>query len=77
MPVCIQVQEDSLVKVYSIDEIVEVTPFSRSGLYEAIKKNRLVARKDGRKTIILETDWNSFLNSLPPIDPAKKSSVSA
>lgn len=54
-------------RVYSIDELAKGTPFSRSGLYKAISEKRLVARKDGRKTIILESDWDSYLRSLPAL----------
>jgi hypothetical protein len=55
-------------KVFSIDQLVEQYPFSRSGIYKAIAEKRLVARKDGRKTIILESDWTRYLESLPALD---------
>ncbi len=50
---------------YSIDEIVEIGPLSRSSLYEAIRDGKLVARKSGRRTFILSEDYERFLRSLP------------
>ena len=42
-------------------------PFSRSFIYEAIKKGLLKARKGGRRTVILDDDYRRFLESLPAI----------
>jgi hypothetical protein len=53
---------------YSIAEISRpYTPFSRSMIYEQIKARRLVARKAGRKTVILARDYHAWLESLPPM----------
>jgi hypothetical protein len=38
---------------------------TRTVLFEAIKHGRLKARKAGRRTIILDEDYLSFLQSLP------------
>ncbi len=40
-------------------------PFGRTFLYAEIAAGRLKARKAGRSTIILDTDWEEFLSSLP------------
>ena len=51
---------------YSIAELSRPhTPFSRSMLYEQIKTRRLIARKVGRKTVVLARDYQAWLNSLP------------
>jgi hypothetical protein len=51
---------------YSIAEISRPhTPFSRSMIYEQIKARRLVARKLGRRTVILSEDFHAWLKSLP------------
>jgi hypothetical protein len=42
-------------------------PFSRSFIYEAIKRGLLKARKAGRRTVILDGDYQRFLESLPSI----------
>jgi hypothetical protein len=50
-------------------EIKDITkpngPHGRTAIYAAIKEGRLIARKDGRKTIILVSDYQQFLQSLP------------
>jgi hypothetical protein len=53
----------------TIAQIVERGPLSRSSVYQAIGDGRLVARKAGRKTIILESDWDAFLAALPLVTP--------
>jgi hypothetical protein len=47
-------------------------PFSRTFIYEAIKQGRLIARKAGRRTVVLDEDYQSFLESLPAIGEAAK-----
>jgi len=44
----------------------------RTRIFQAIKEGRLVARKDGRKTIILAEDYERFLQSLPTVAAAEK-----
>jgi len=55
-------------KAYRIEELAENGPFSRSFLYRQIREGALIARKCGRITLILESDWQAFLASLPVID---------
>ena len=54
-------------RALSIADIVSEGPFSRSFIYEAIKKGRLKARKGGRRTVVLDDDYQRFLESLPLI----------
>jgi excisionase family DNA binding protein len=55
---------------YSIAEAVELTGLGRSTIYEEIRSKRLLARKIGRRTIVLAEDLSSFLASLP-LSPAE------
>jgi len=49
----------------SINQACAIAGIGRSKLYEAIKDRRLVARKIGARTIILRSDLQQFLASLP------------
>jgi excisionase family DNA binding protein len=49
----------------SISQACAIAGIGRSKLYEAIKDHRLVARKIGACTIILRSDLQQFLASLP------------
>src|SRR5215204_2562444 len=57
---------------YSIPELVELGPASRSTLYIAISQGRLIAHKLNRRTIVLRRDWEAFLDDLPTVQPASK-----
>lgn len=50
---------------FSIAESAQIAGLSRSSLYIAIADGRLKTRKNGRRTIILREDLQSFLASLP------------
>ena len=54
------------INALTIEEAVERSRLSRAGIYRAIGEGRLVARKIGRRTIILPDDLKSFLDNLPP-----------
>ena len=43
---------------------------SATSLYEAIAAGRLVARKRGRRTIILAEDLRKWLDAMPAVVPA-------
>ena len=49
----------------SIPDAVSITGIGRTSLYAAIKTGSLVARKCGKRTIILQSDLITWLNSLP------------
>jgi len=55
---------------YSISEVCARTGMGRDGVYKAIRVGRLVARKMGRRTIILDGELHSFLESLPKMGAA-------
>jgi hypothetical protein len=52
---------------YTIDELAKSGPIKRSKLYEAIRAGELIARKHGRKRIVLTGDYEAFLQSLPTV----------
>jgi len=52
---------------YSIPEAAEVASIGRTKIYEAIKSGNLVARKHGKRTIILRDDLRAFLAALPAV----------
>ena len=52
---------------YTIKELSQSGPIKRSKLYEAIKTGELIARKHGRSTIVLTTDYENFLDQLPKL----------
>ena len=47
----------------------------RSTLYEAISNGSLIARKLGKKTLILPADLQSWLENLPSFTPWQKPKV--
>ena len=49
----------------SIRAASKVSGIGRTSLYAAIKAGKLVARKCGKRTIILQSDLITWLNSLP------------
>ena len=49
----------------TIPETCEETRIGRTKIYEEINAGRLVARKFGKKTLILRSDLRDFLNALP------------
>jgi excisionase family DNA binding protein len=50
---------------YSIVEACEVAGVGRTSIYEAINSGELIARKNGRRTVILCDDLRRWLQSLP------------
>jgi excisionase family DNA binding protein len=51
----------------SVNEACAVAGISRTKLYQAIAEGTLLARKFGKRRIILRNDLRQFLNSLPTI----------
>ena len=51
----------------TIDDIVKTGPLGRTSVYAAIKTGRLTARKFGKRTFVLASDFDDFLSSLPKI----------
>jgi excisionase family DNA binding protein len=50
-----------------IDEVCDATGLGRTSIYAAIKNGFLRARKCGRVTIILSSDLERFLQTLPAL----------
>lgn len=54
---------------YTIAEAVAVSRISRTALYIAIREGRLPARKRGVRTLILASDLERLLMTLPVVKP--------
>jgi excisionase family DNA binding protein len=52
---------------FSILEVCELTSLGRTAIFAEIKAGRLVARKQGRRTLILATDLEGWLRALPAV----------
>ena len=50
---------------YTVEDFAALTGLGRTRLYEAIKNRQLLARKYGKRTVILAEDGRAFLASLP------------
>jgi excisionase family DNA binding protein len=56
---------------WSIVDAARSANVGRSTVYEEIKAGRLVARKMGRRTIILDQDLQAWLSTLPTLKTAR------
>jgi excisionase family DNA binding protein len=56
---------------HTIKEACTVSRTGRTTLYGAIRRQELVARKLGKKTLILEDDLRRWLEQLPTISDLK------
>jgi hypothetical protein len=61
---------DNAKLVYSIPEAMTAADAGRTSIYRAIKAGELVARKRGRRTVILAHDLRQWLEGLEPIRAA-------
>ena len=52
---------------YSISEVLNMVPLGRTRVYEEIAMGRLIARKVGRRTLVLAADLEGFLQNLPRV----------
>jgi excisionase family DNA binding protein len=52
---------------YGIPQVCTLTGLGRTTIYGAIKSGHLIARRYGRRTVVLEQDLLRFLNNLPAI----------
>jgi excisionase family DNA binding protein len=53
---------------YTISEACTVARAGRTSVYEAIRDGALIARKRGRKTLILANDLRDWIERLPAIE---------
>jgi excisionase family DNA binding protein len=51
----------------SITEACDVAGIGRTKIYQAISEGQLTARKFGKRTLILRTELQRFLDSLPTV----------
>ena len=49
----------------SVNEVVKAVGIGRTRIFAEIKSGRLVARKVGRRTVILKEDLDAWLRQLP------------
>jgi hypothetical protein len=57
--------------VHYIPKLVQDGVASRRKLYEALNSGALKARKDGKRTVILDEDLRAWLTGLPAYEPKK------
>jgi excisionase family DNA binding protein len=55
---------------FSIAEVIARTGLGRDKVYGLIRDGQLVARKVGRRTLVVSSDLEKFLTSLPVIGRA-------
>ena len=54
---------------YSIPEVQAKAGLGRDTIYDAIRNGHLVARKHGRRTLILASELEAYLAQLPTFTP--------
>ena len=60
----------SPVAAYSVTEVIARLGVCRQRVYDLINEKKLIARKLGRRTIVLDSDLRAFLEGLPTIGGA-------
>jgi excisionase family DNA binding protein len=54
-------------QAHSINEVIARLGICRQRVYDLINEKKLVARKLGRRTLILDSELQAFLEGLPKI----------
>lgn len=57
----------------TVDELVAASGLGRTSVYAEIRDGRLVARKCGKRTIILASDAKAWLQGLPRLGGGSES----
>jgi excisionase family DNA binding protein len=55
---------------YSVSEVLAMTNLGRDKFYRLVREGKLPARKAGRRTLVLASDLDDFLKSLPILGQA-------
>lgn len=50
---------------YSVSDVVEMVGIGRTKFYELVKSGQIKTRKVGNRTIVLATDLEAWLSTLP------------
>ena len=58
---------------FDIREVMAITPFKRSALYQAMAEGRLEAQKLGRRTFITRDALKRFIAAQPAYEPERES----
>jgi excisionase family DNA binding protein len=58
---------NSIILAHTISDACSIARTGRTSLYEAIRTGALRAVKRGRRTLILDDDLRSWVQSLPPV----------
>jgi hypothetical protein len=58
-------QREVPVVAYSVQEVIDMAPFSRSTVWDLIRNGALPVRKLGRRSFILREEWEEFLRRCP------------
>jgi Helix-turn-helix domain len=66
----IEIESPRRKAAHSIPEVCVHTGLGRDSVYAAIRTGKLIARKYGRRTVVLDDDLHGFLNALPKMGPA-------
>jgi predicted site-specific integrase-resolvase len=60
------VTEHNMTKIaVSVEEAVEISGISRSGLYKLFRAGKLTPRKNGKRTLLLVTELSALIENLP------------
>jgi excisionase family DNA binding protein len=62
--------ETPIRRAYSVPETMCVLGLCRDSVYRLIREGKLPARKIGRRTVVLASDLQQFLEALPRLGPA-------
>jgi excisionase family DNA binding protein len=55
---------------YSVAEVLALTGLGRDKFYKLVHEGKIPARKAGRRTLVLATDLQHFLENLPTLGEA-------